>query len=78
MTDPGKANYDTKIYDVAPWSGAAGPDYMRVFKPDWESLARRKIDDYGNWHEHIHGLLPGCSPSKSAMNSTEPGYIQMS
>ena len=69
MSDPGRTNYDAKIFDVAPWSGAAGPDYVRVFKPDWLALARRKTDDYGSWHEHIMGTLPGCSPAATAVAS---------
>ena len=66
MSDPGRTNYDSKIFDVAPWSGAAGPDYTRVFKPDWTAVSRRKTDEYGSWHEHLQGKLPGCSPPATA------------
>ena len=76
MNDPGRFNFNTKIYDVAPWSGSAGADYERVFKPDWLSLARRKTDDYGSWYEHIMGTLPGCSrPPTAAQIAANANHV---
>ena len=47
-------NYDAKKFPVcAPWDGARGPSWVRVFKVNFENGLRTQTDNFSSLHEFL-------------------------
>ncbi len=47
-------NYDAKKFPVcAPWDGAKGPSWVRVFKVNFENGLRTQTDNFSSLHEFL-------------------------